>query len=119
MTASQSSSDMLNSILSRVMPALLTTMSQPTKTVGGGDEFVGGAALADVTLDRDGLRAGRDDLVEDVRLVQRRGHVVDHDGGTRTGQADRLCPAQARGRTGHHRDPAGQIGQVVLLCTHL
>ena len=45
MTASQSSSDMLNNMRSRVMPALLTTMLKPAETVGGGDQFVGGGPL--------------------------------------------------------------------------
>ena len=109
MTASQSSSVMLNSIRSRVIPALLTTMRQPAETVGGRDQFVGGAARADVTGDGDALGPGGRDLVEHVGLVEGAGDVVDDDRGTRAGQADRLGPAEARGRAGHHRDQAGQI----------
>ena len=117
MTASQSSSVMLNSIRSRVIPALLTTMRQPAEAVGGRDELVGGAARADVARDGDALGAGRRDLVEDVGFVERARDVVDDDRRTRPGQADRLGTAQACGRTRHHRDQTGEIRRVWIPCS--
>ena len=71
---------------------------------------------ADVTRDGDGLGPGGGDLVDDIGLVQRAGHVVDHDGRARSREPDGLCAAKARGRAGHHRDQAGQISRVVFLC---
>ncbi len=112
MTASQSSSVMLNNMRSRVIPALLTTMREPAEAVGGRDQFVGGAARADVAGDGDALGARGRDLVEDVGLVECTRDVVDDDRRTRPGQSDRLGAAQPRGGAGHHRDQSGQIRRV-------
>jgi len=46
------------------------------------------------------------------------GHIVDDDGGAGTGKSDGLGAPQSRGRTGHHRDTSGQIGQL-LMCGQL
>ena len=119
MTASQSSSVMLNNMRSRVIPALLTTMLRPAEAVGRFHQFVGGGPLADVACDGDGLGPGGGDLVDDIGFVQRAGDVVDHDGGARAGKADGLGAAQARGRAGHHRDQSGQISRVRVFGVNL
>ena len=60
MTSSHSSSEMLKSIRSRVMPALLTTMSSEPKPVDrGGEHRVGGGPLPHVALDDRDLGAER------------------------------------------------------------
>ena len=71
MTASQSSSDMLNSMRSRVMPALLTTMLSPPRPSAVATSSSAVDRCADVTRDGDGLGPGGGDLVEDIGFVQR------------------------------------------------
>jgi hypothetical protein len=95
------------------MPALFTTMLKPPSPSAQLTSSSAVARWADVTGNRDRLRtagsADGDDLVDDVGSIQRRGNVVDDDGGTGAGQADRLRPAQTRGGTRHHRDLPVQI----------
>ena len=91
---------------------------ETTQTIGAGNQFVGGRPLADIADHRDGLGAGRADLIEDVGCIQGLGHVVDDEGGPGTRQPDGLGAAQAGCGAGHHRDASGKIGQL-LVCGQL
>ena len=86
---------MLNSIRSRVIPALFTTMSSPP------------SPSAQATGDDGDLLHRNPDLVDDVGSIQRAGDVVDDDSGAQARQTERFGPSQPRGRACHHRDLSG------------
>ena len=115
MTASQSSSVMLNSIRSRVIPALLTTMPSPPSpsAVSTSSSAVARWLMSPATATALDPAAVISSMTSDASSAA--GDVVDHDRRAGAGQADRLGAAQARGRTGHHRDQSGQIGRVSIL----
>ena len=101
---------MLNSIRSRVIPALLTTMSSRPKLSTAAASMASAVARSPTSPvdDRD-LDAERLDLLG--RLVGGAGQVVEHDAGAGPGQGDRLGAAEAGAGTGDDRDPAVE-GQV-------
>ena len=108
MTASQSSSLMLNNIRSRVMPALLTTMLSP-QTVRAGHQLVGGGTQAYVTGDRDALAPAPAISSRTSDASSAAGMSL-----TTTVAPERASPmasafAQAGRRAGHHRDVAGEV----------
>ena len=82
---------------------------QAPEALGAPEQLVGGGALADVSGDCDSPGTDRGDLIEDVRGVQRLGHVVDDDGRTGARESDRLGTAETRGRAGHDGDASVQV----------
>ncbi len=106
MTSSHSSSERLNSIRSRVMPALLTTMSRLPSPSAAATMASAVDALPHVTLDDRDLAAAGADLVGGV--VGSAGQVVEHHSGTGIGQGERLGAPETGPGAGDDRYPTVQ-----------
>ena len=104
---------MLNSILSRVIPALFTTMSSPPSfSVAACSIAVGGVALTHVARDDERLDADRTDLLGS--LLGGAGEVVEHHVGTRAGEGQGFGAAEPGAGAGDDGD-ASLEGQIVVL----
>ena len=104
---------MLNDILSRRIPALLTRMSsEPKVSIAWSTTLLAAGPRADVVAVDRGLAAvlpdqGHDLLgrvdVAGALAVQTRTDVVDHDAGALGGEQERLLAPDAPSRAGDHR----------------
>ena len=111
MTAVQSSSLMRTSSPSRVMPALLTTMSSPpSSAIATSTSAAGRVGVAHVGLQGDrACRPPRSIFVDDAFGRGRGAGVVDGDRGAVRGQLQRDGRTDAARRAGDQRDLAGQV----------
>ena len=110
MTLSKSPGSIIITTLSRVMPALLTTMASGPSSVSARSTMALDLLLVgDVGHDDEALAAQRLDLADDGRAGRLVGEVVDGDVGAGRGQAERDGAADAAAGAGHQRHAARQV----------